>query len=657
MKVNQNMSKKTEVIFKFITNSKVNVVKKIIFFNNTIEINIKYNDTYKIELKNVPDIEYRLYNCRFIYSNDSYFDYCISVYFDNLNYYYCDASVLKGISYEIIFSDFYRKLINEKSCYIIYKNKPLYSQEKIKLVNNRKRINLLNCDINQIKNSNIINFNNIKNIIEEIKNNNILLNIVIKKNGEHELIGLYQNLPYNEYYLNKKEIIEFLKKKIEISKNILKYDPKISIEKNLENIDFTKYGEILLNEYAKSKDVNNNLQIKNYFSINHDYYNDDDSEILLLFSEFISLFPNYDRNLNIKKITPNIIASFYINNKIIINNFLKELDGVNEKDKIKLLFAITKYLKQYYVTNLISFNLINFKLIDTVYYDANENNRKFIENLSEDSEIFSFFLQLNSGGSKNYLFRNEPSSSKISMLNLNQIKLHLYKTIPTYGIKINNNKIRFNAMTINEVKITIINEINIFNYSIDNNSKNDINFNHRYVISNVLKHENFGHIKYSLNDSSFRQENSNLYLNVEPSSPIQFFSKFKNDIDFIFNPNEKEDIGESCCAFDYFITRGNIELYNFLKNPEANFEELFNNVKLMTDKNLDEFCKILKDIKIKTEEKEKSNELIKNIFFSNFKYDIGINKNSKNIIYVHDTSFPIIKKIAIKEKVINNINI
>ena len=160
-----------------------------------------------------------------------------------------------------------------------------------------------------------------------------------------------------------------------------------------------------------------------------------------------------------------------------------------------------------------------------------------------------------------------------------------------------------------------------------------------------------------MNDSSFRQENSNLYLNVEPSSPIQFFSKFKNDIDFIFNPNEKEDIGESGCAFDYFITRGKIELYNFLKNPEANFEELFNNVKLMTDKNLDEFCKILKDIKIKTEEKEKSNELIKNIFFSNFKYDIGINKNSKNIIYVHDTSFPIIKKIAIKEKIINDINI
>ena len=48
MKVNQNMSKKTEVIFKFITNSNANVVKKIIFFNNTIEINIKYNDTYKI---------------------------------------------------------------------------------------------------------------------------------------------------------------------------------------------------------------------------------------------------------------------------------------------------------------------------------------------------------------------------------------------------------------------------------------------------------------------------------------------------------------------------------------------------------------------------------------------------------------------------------
>ena len=31
MKVNQNMSKKTEVIFKFITNSNSNVVKKIIF--------------------------------------------------------------------------------------------------------------------------------------------------------------------------------------------------------------------------------------------------------------------------------------------------------------------------------------------------------------------------------------------------------------------------------------------------------------------------------------------------------------------------------------------------------------------------------------------------------------------------------------------------
>ena len=77
-------------------------------------------------------------------------------------------------------------------------------------------------------------------------------------------------------------------------------------------------------------------------------------------------------------------------------------------------------------------------------------------------------------------------------------KKHLYIIIPIYGIKINNNKIRFNSMTINEFKIIIIIVINIFNYPIDNNSKNHVIFKHRYVILNLLKYENFVHIKYSL---------------------------------------------------------------------------------------------------------------------------------------------------------------
>ena len=76
------------------------------------------------------------------------------------------------------------------------------------------------------------------------------------------------------------------------------------------------------------------------------------------------------------------------------------------------------------------------------------------------------------------------------MLDEKAIKNHLISTIPKYGIKILD-KSPFNACTFTEIKITCIYEESVFNKKLTNfyiTSKNDTQYNLRYLLANLMQH-------------------------------------------------------------------------------------------------------------------------------------------------------------------------
>ena len=186
--------------------------------------------------------------------------------------------------------------------------------------------------------------------------------------------------------------------------------------------------------------------------------------------------------------------------------------NVKPSDRVKLKYSACRCLRTLLNSgdgrnNLNLFEFRDFTEEGTIYYEANDFNEKFINFLTEKSEIFLFFLQINSGSGIN-LLSNE-FMSRISMLNEKNIKDNLLSTIPKYAIKIKS-KSRFNACTFNEVKITCINEFLALGQDLDINTLriecDDDDYNLRYLLSNLMQHEDFGHINFSINFYAFYDE-------------------------------------------------------------------------------------------------------------------------------------------------------
>ena len=93
----------------------------------------------------------------------------------------------------------------------------------------------------------------------------------------------------------------------------------------------------------------------------------------------------------------------YYFSKNSLSTFLQSIPkDINESDKKKLKYSACRCLRALLKTGdcesgLELFDFIDFTKKETIYYDANEFNRKFINYLTEKSEIFIFFLQINSG--------------------------------------------------------------------------------------------------------------------------------------------------------------------------------------------------------------------------------------------------------------------
>lgn len=199
-------------------------------------------------------------------------------------------------------------------------------------IKTRKRISIINIDLNKLKLPKKKNKQKGKENIEfttkGINFKNILISIYKGKNSDN-IIGIFKNQPYYQFDVNKKQIINDLKNIIEPSKKYLNYENKKSFNDYFNNIDYKNptYKEGLI----KSEEFYQNAEIEKFFSKYKPSLDEDDLEIYKLYCEFLLLFPKI-KNKN-KKQTYFYINQYYFSKKAI-ENFRKTIpNNITEKEK------------------------------------------------------------------------------------------------------------------------------------------------------------------------------------------------------------------------------------------------------------------------------------------------------------------------------------
>ena len=585
------------MIFQFLENEERPKELQILDSKKEIQSNL---EELTFELIDFSINEYKIYECKFFYESNEK-SHSISVYYNRVNYYLCG----KGeYSIEIIFCDFIYKQIDAKNCYIEYKKKKYEPKENFEL-STRKRINLLGIDITDLKLPKSLEGKEIQ--IVPGFNKNLLITISVS--NAPKIIGIYQNLSFIEpKIVIKKELLQELKIIIENASKPLNFKMEKEYLQYLNEIDMknlTQYEKAIKDSYKYEK------KLVDYFNFYKEKLNELEIELYNLYSEFMILFPDFDmveRDSDEIKLE-NYKQQYYFSKLAILNFCSKIPEYVSQSDKAKLKYAACRSLrallyngKGLYVSDL--FNFIDFNVKETIYYEANNFNKKFVKLLKEKSEIFLFLLQINSGSGINLLTKK--NTARLSMLNENDVKTHLESTIPKYGIKMNYVGC-FNACTFSEVRITCINESSALNLSLGKEITlmDDPVYNKRYVLANLLQHEDFGHIKFSINFDSFYDHYAQRENKLDPRSSTEYYdTNFKEgliEIEKIITKNGKDiAIDESGIALSSFLTRRDLNLMILLKSDSINFSELFRNPSLLVAEDLSEFINKLKSLKPKS---------------------------------------------------------
>ena len=621
--------KKAILIFEFFSDenrkNKDILISSIKIMDKEIKIDLNKSNKYEYILSDNVEDEFNIYECLFEFENKQYMSYTASIYFNQTNIFICGNTKSKN-SVEIIFCNFIDNEISHKDCSIIYNKLKYTTSEDFKLAT-RKRINFLNIDIDKLEIPNSID----NSIIDQKKlftNNNcnnyqILISV---SNQTKKTISIFNNEPIIEpNIINNDLIIEILETSLKNANSILNYKREYkTIKEYMDNIDNNKKEEL-------SKYIQNSESLENKISHFFKYYRENPTEkelkIYDLFSEFMLVFPNfknYPRNKeNVN--TYRYIMQYYFSKKAV-ELFLENIPSyLSNKEKIYLKYSACcclRYLLSNGYGNKIDdlFYFLDFTKNGTIYNDAIEHNKKFINYLKENSEMFLYFLQLNSGSSIDIL--SSKLSSRISMLNCGQVKSHLFSTIPNYGIRINCNS-HFNAFTILETRTTCISEIKLFNFFLDDiNCDNDFDFYYRYRLSTLLMNENFGHIKFYINYLiNYESENKYKGKTLNPFNSIRYYKVLENEGKAeILNKqknkrmeNENEIRGESSVDIENFLTRGDQNLVYALRTENINSKKIFENPELKASNNLNDFIKILSegqvcfDNKVLDEIEEKEN--------------------------------------------------
>ena len=602
---------KSKLVFQFIKNIQRPQYIEILKFKKEISSNA---DEIEIDFVDSSINDYKVYDCNTKFT-DKEENNSISVYYNQKNYFNCGDG---KHSVEIIFSDFMNKSIKSKDCVIEYDGIEYTPIEDFGLAT-RKRINFINVDFHKFKFPKDINGKEVK--INTLDNKNFLVFISLVE--KPKIISVYLNNPFNESKLKhpEKEILnildsslQYVKKNIYVKKGEM-YDSYYKRGQENEKYIIKKY----VNEIEDSYEIEK--KFIEYFLIPREELNKEQIELYEKYSEFMAYFPDIGSN---SRETKNIEGNRYYHQfyytQLALNHFFETIPRIiSDSDRAKLKYSASKCLR----TLLLSghgenfeflFEFINFDEENTIYYEAKLYKQKFIDLLNEKSEIFLFFLQVNSGMTIN-LITNE-LMSRISMLDEKSIKNNLISTLPKYGIKILANS-PFSACTYNEVKITCINEFAVLGGILHNSGlspQHDPSYNRRYILANLLQDEYFGHINSSLNFDSFYDkyiqmpQNSHYSENLIPLKYYMIKEKKEEMQEMVketgIKPKKNEEnkrieaIIEDELGFNltFFLTRGDYKLMKVLRKKAINFSELFNNPQYQAAEDLSDYINKLEEI-------------------------------------------------------------
>ena len=600
--------KKASLVFEFIESSERPKALQILNYKKEILEDIQ---ELAFDLIDLSINEYKIYECILFYDSDKN-THSITIYYNRLNYFLCGKG---SHSVEIIFCDFIFKEINSTNCYIEYNGKKYTPKENFEL-STRKRINFVGINIQDLKLPKTIN-----GAILDINpkyNKNLLINISVA--NEPKVIGMFTNSPFIDPKIKIENVIlNELKNKIERASKPLNYKKENDFFHYIDGIDKSKlndYENEILCSYEFEK------KLGKYFTFYKEKLNDLEVELYDLYCEFMLLFPDFygsergNGKINFKE----YINQYYYSKQTISNFYSTIPENLEKYHKIQLKYAACRCLKTLlmngYGSSLLSlFYFIDYTIEGTIYYDANKFNSQFVDALNEKSEMFLFFLQINSGSGIDIL--TTKITARLSMLSENDIKSHLKSTIPKYGIRMNGNSF-FKACTINEVRITCICESLVFQQYLGNNLKIEIDpfCNKRYILANLLQHEDFGHVKFSINFYSLYDNYIDRTTELDPVSPTHYYkAKTKEGMVEITKEENKNGkiklVGESGLALSSFLTRGNKSLILLLQRIPVDFIGLFKKPTLLASEDLTEFIKELNSLNSDSKSEEKNNIRIK----------------------------------------------
>ena len=559
------------------------------------------------------------------------------IYINKINHIYIDyednnENNKTFISSELIFQSISEKLLPEK---ILYDNHELNNFDTFdnKL---RKRIGLINIIPNKLE---IIG--EIKKIYTEFDfddNNSYQILIRIPKEGEKQ---------YSLTNFDLVNVINFEKnvKKLKESKNEL-FNKLSKFHKDFNSFIQNSEKEInkidlQINELNTQYKIINNLlgdYYDNYFNYNN--FEEIDLELFHLmfycqqFLQILKIYKEIPIDLNCQKYNSNYLNIEYEKNI----SQIKLLNNNNIKEKISFI----KIYNKHYLNSFISGGEISYISILNIeeteksnpYIKALEFIKKIIIELKEESRLFEILLYLDSEVIKNLLIKNDKSSiyhediynTKIikrneenpteyglNMLNIDEIKNHLYNLIPKFIIRIETD-MKFYANYDPKTKIMSINEKRLLKRKsniLDIEFKNNNNQHYVLPIIYEILHELYGHGKLRL-------------INNNENSPLEYrdskydYKRCKITKKIKVSDFNEVNYPESGIVFENYISEKR-NIIKWLKTIHFhNEQKKIMDVSLWVDKNFNKLEEII-------------NEFIQNNNNNEFLYGMSINENDDSL--------------------------
>ena len=358
-------------------------------------------------------------------------------------------------------------------------------------IRKRLRCAILNIDQNKlfeiIRNNNEYNSqlnSKIAQVLSNNSNKNLLINILIGNDNSNVLIFAEEEKKVITATKEEKKMFS------EFYRNIIKSinDEKIINEISESFIDKLILKKILFGTNIGTTSQNSICDIINSFlnqGINYLFDNnitEEKDKEFIFGCLIVLLFKNKNQN-KIKK-----------SNIKIFKNIIDEMEE-NEFDNFEQIRAGISYIT-FFLTNPVLFTLeITKNLNDDNPFKKGFNfYRSIIEDLSEESELMLFFLQLNSGSGKELI--NNKYCYKISMIPISEIKEHLIKNIPKYFFYYNHKGGENIAISDSITQILAFNKEEIFSENINNIHNND---NRIMNVTISMFHER-GHQKFHMDN-------------------------------------------------------------------------------------------------------------------------------------------------------------